>query len=211
MRKMILIAFLLIATQLVRAQYAGFTAVADLSKFTTAFAGASQKIRNIKSSFTQEKELSMLSEKINSKGNFWFKKDSKVRMEYTQPFQYLMIINRDKVFVKDVQKENKVSAKSNKLFQQINQIMIDCMQGTIMANKDFKTRVFENRSAYLVEMVPVVKGLKDLFKHINVTIDKNDYSVNSIEMLELAGDNTIIRFTNKELNTTIEDALFTIR
>ena len=134
-----------------------------------------------------------------------------VRMEYTQPFQYLMIINRDKVFVKDAQKENKVSAKSNKLFQQINQIMIDCMQGTTLANKDFQTRVFENKSAYLVEMVPVVKGLKDLFKHINVTIDKNDYSVNSIEMLELSGDNTTIRFTNKELNTTIEDALFTIR
>ena len=34
MRKIILIVFLVIAGQLVMAQYAGFTAVADLSKFT---------------------------------------------------------------------------------------------------------------------------------------------------------------------------------
>ncbi len=52
-------------------------------------------------------------------------------MEYNQPFQYLMIMNRDNVYVKDGQKENKVSSKSNKLFQQINRITVDCVQGNI--------------------------------------------------------------------------------
>lgn len=211
MRELILMTLMMVSARFCTAQYPGFTPVKDLSQFTAAFAAASQKIQTIKSNFVQEKELSMLAEKIISKGNFWFKKESMVRMEYTQPFQYLMIINRDKVYVKDAQKENKVSARSNKLFQQINQIMIDCMQGTMLSNKDFQTRVFESKGTYLVEMVPVVKGLKDMFKHINVTIARNDYSVNSIEMLEVAGDNTTIRFTNKELNTTIQDALFTIR
>jgi outer membrane lipoprotein-sorting protein len=211
MREIILITLMIVSARVCTAQYPGFTPVKDLSQFTAAFAAASQKIQSIKSNFVQEKELSMLAEKIISKGNFWFKKESMVRMEYTQPFQYLMIINRDKVYVKDAQKENKVSARSNKLFQQINQIMIDCMQGTTLSNKDFQTRVFEGKGTYLVEMVPVVKGLKEMFKHINVTIARNDYSVNSIEMLEVAGDNTTIRFTNKELNTTVQDALFTIR
>ena len=211
MREIILITLMIVSARVCTAQYPGFTPVKDLSQFTAAFAAASQKVQTIKSNFVQEKELSMLAEKIISKGNFWFKKESMVRMEYTQPFQYLMIINRDKVYVKDAQKENKVSARSNKLFQQINQIMIDCMQGTTLSNKDFQTRVFEGKGTYLVEMVPVVKGLKDMFKHINVTIARNDYSVNSIEMLEAGGDNTTIRFTNKELNTTIQDALFTIR
>jgi outer membrane lipoprotein-sorting protein len=193
------------------AQYAGFTSLGDATKFRSEFATASQKIVSIKSTFVQVKELSMLSEKITSTGKFWFKKNNRVRMEYVHPFQYLMIINQDKVFVKDAQKENKVSAKSNKLFQQINQIMIDCMQGTTLSNRDFTTRIYEGKTAYLVEMVPVVKGLKEMFRHINVTIDKKDYSVNSIEMLELSGDNTTIRFSNKELNTTIQDALFAIK
>ena len=210
MRKIILIIAVLFTGISLKAQYPGYSPVSDLAKFKTDFSAASQKTAAIKSDFVQEKNLSMLSEKITSKGKFWFKRDSRVRMEYTQPFQYLMILNKDKVYVKDGQKENKVSTKSNKLFQQINRIMIDCMQGTTLDNADFKTRVFENKNTALVELTPVTKGLKELFRTINVVIDKKDFSVSSIEMLELSGDNTILRFTNKELNASIADALFTI-
>ena len=211
MRKLILIIACTGCGISLKAQYAGYSPVADLVKFKTDFSAATQKTSSIKSDFVQEKNLSMLSEKIISKGNFWFKKESRVRMEYNQPYQYLMILNKDKVFVKDGQKENKISTRSNKLFQQINKIMIDCMQGTALNNPDFKTRVFENKTNSLVELTPVTKGLKELFKIINVIVDKKDFSVTSIEMLELSGDNTIIRFTNKELNAAIPDSLFTIK
>ena len=210
MHKIKLTILILVIVMGVKAQYPGYSPVTDLAKFKTEFSAVTTKTTSIKSDFTQEKNLAMLSEKIISKGYFWFKKDSRVRMEYTQPFKYLMILNKDKVYVKDGQKENKVSTKSNKLFQQINKIMIDCMQGTMLDNSDFKTRVFENRNTALVELSPVSKGLKELFKSINVIVDKKDYSVTSIEMKELSGDNTIIRFTNKEPNAIINDSLFTI-
>jgi outer membrane lipoprotein-sorting protein len=153
----------------------------------------------------------MLSEKIVSKGKFWFKKDNMVRMEYNQPFQYLMVINNGKVFIKDGQKENTIAAKSNKIFQQINKITVDCVQGTMLGNTDFKTRVFENKNNFQVELSPVVKGMKEFFKTINVIIDKKDYSVVSIQMNENGGDHTIIRFSNKELNTNIANAIFAIK
>lgn len=211
MRKIILITFLIVTAFSTQAQYAGYSPVADIAKFKADFSAATQKTSSVKSDFVQDKNLSMLSEKITSRGKFWFKKESRVRMEYTQPFQYLMVLNKDKVYVKDGQKENKISAKSNKLFQQINRIMIDCMQGTMLSNSDFKTRVFENRNAVLVELVPVTRGLKELFKSINVIVDKKDFSVTSIEMQEISGDNTIMRFTNKELNASIPDTLFDIK
>jgi len=210
MHKIIILIASLFTCFFSEAQYPGYSPVVDLVKFKTDFSAATQKTTAIKSDFVQEKNLSMLSEKIVSKGKFWFKKESRVRMEYNQPFQYLMILNKDKVFVKDGQKENKVSTKSNKLFQQINKIMIDCMQGTTLNNSDFKTRIFENKNTALVELTPVTKGLKELFKTIKVIIDRSNFSVSSIEMQELSGDNTIIHFTNKELNASIADALFTI-
>ena len=43
-----------------------------------------------------------------------------------------------------------------------------------------------------------------------MVIDKKDYSVLKIEMIELSGDYTIMNFVNKELNTNIPDALFAI-
>lgn len=211
MRNIIGVFLILTASISSNAQYAGYSSLADLVKFKTEFSAATQKINSIKSDFTQEKNLSMITEKIISKGKFWFRKESQVRMEYNQPFQYLMILNKDKVYVKDNQKENKISTSSNKLFRQINQIMIDCMQGTALNNPDFKTRIFENKSNSLVELTPTEKGLKVLFKNINVVVDKKDFSVVSIEMLELSGDNTIIRFSNKELNAALPDSLFTIK
>jgi outer membrane lipoprotein-sorting protein len=132
-------------------------------------------------------------------------------MEYNQPYQYLMILNKDKIFTKDGQKENKISAKSNKLFQQINRIMIDCMQGTALNNPDFKTRIFENKTSSLIELTPLTKGLKEIFKSINVIVDSKDFSVMSIQMLELSNDNTLMRFTNKEMNAELPDSLFIIR
>lgn len=211
MRKLILLTLILVATFSSKAQYAGYSPVADMAKFKTEFAAATQKTTSIKADFIQDKNLSMLSEEITSKGNFWFKKDSRVRMEYNQPFKYLMILNKDKVYVKDGQKESRVSTKSNKMFQQINKIMIDCMQGTTLNNTDFKTRVFENKTNALVELTPVTKGMKEMFKSINVIVDKKDFSVSSIQMQELSGDNTIMRFTNKELNAAIPDTLFDIK
>lgn len=210
MHKLILMLLIISSGVSLKAQYTGYTQLSDLSKFKEQFSTEAQKVISIKSDFVQEKNLNMLSEKITSKGKFWFKKDSRVRMEYTQPFQYLMIINKDKVFIKDGQKQNTISTKSNKLFQQINKITVDCVQGTVLSNPDFNTRVFENKNAYLVELSPLSKSLKEFFKTIVVMVDKKGYSVTSIEMNENSGDNTIIHFTNKEMNTPLPDALFTI-
>lgn len=211
MRKMIFVFCLCISFLGMRAQHAGYKPIADMNAFTTQFGTAAQKTQSIKADFVQEKNLSMLSEKITSKGIFWFKKDNLVRMEYNQPFQYLVIINKNNVFVKDGNKENKISTKSNKLFQQINRMMVDCVQGTALSNPDFKVVVFESATGFLVELSPVAKGMKDYFKNISIVLSKKDYSVNKLEMYEQSGDNTIISFINKELNASIADALFSIK
>lgn len=212
MRKLFLLVAILLNSNLVlQAQYAGYTAVADLNAFKSKFAAASQNTHSIKSDFVQEKNLSLLSDKIVSKGKFWFKKENSVRMEYTTPFQYLMIINGTNVYIRDNQKENKISTRSNKLFQQINKVMVDCVKGGALDSKDFSSRVFQSGTAYLAELTPVDKNLKTLFSTINMIIDKKDFSVTRIEMHEPSGDNTIIQFHNRELNTNIPDALFVIR
>ena len=209
MNKLLCIVFLLLIYCSAKAQHAGYTGIKDVATFKSQFAAASQKINSIKADFTQEKNLSMLSDKIISKGKFWFKKDNKVRMEYNQPFQYLMILNNNNIYIKDGQKENKISASSNKLFQQINRIVIDCVKGSAFSNTDFTINIFENKQTYLIELSPVAKNLKDIFKSINVTVDKKDYSVLSIQMNEVSGDYTLINFVNKQINASLPDALFT--
>jgi len=190
------------------AQYPGFKPVNDLVGFKKQFAAEAKKTQSIKSNFEQEKNLSLLQEKILSQGKFYFKRENKVRIEYQKPFQYLLIMNDGQIVTRDHQKENKVNVKSNKLFQQVNRIMIDCVQGSIVDSKDFTVRVFENEKTWLLEMTPIDKALKDFFKTIMIHADRKDYSASSIDMLEPSGDNTLIRFVQKEVNVAVPDDLF---
>ncbi len=193
------------------AQTGGFKPVADANAFKAQFAKASQNTQSIQSDFIQEKNLSMLSDKIVSKGKFWFKKENKVRMEYQQPSYYLMVMNGNNIITKDGQRQNKVSTRGNKLFEQINRITVDCVQGNVLNNQDFTTKALENAQYYRLEMTPVSKALQQYFKTINLLVDRKDYTVSSIEMEEAGGDNTVIRFVHKQMNVNIPDEVFTAK
>lgn len=200
-----------LATTAVRAQSPGFKPTANLEQFKLQFAKTAQQTKSIKSDFVQEKNLSMLSEKITSKGKFWFKKEDKVKMEYQTPSYYLVIINGKDIKIKDSQKENRISAKSSKVFQQVSRITADCVQGNVLNNADFSTKVFENAQFYQLEMTPVAKGIKDYFKKIVLWVDKKDYAVTKLQMQEQSGDDTVMSFVNKETNVNIPDEVFAVK
>jgi outer membrane lipoprotein-sorting protein len=200
----------LICSNIAFAQYSGYKPVTDLTGFKKKFAIESAKVMSITSDFAQDKTLTALTEKITSSGKFWFKRNNRVRIEYLKPFTYLMIMNGDKMFVRDNEKENTINIKSNKLFQQVNRIMIDCVQGTILDSKDFTTKVFEDDNVFLLEMTPVSKTLREFFQTIVLKVDRHDYSVKSIEMNEPAGDKTTISFKNKKLNEQLADTVFAL-
>ncbi len=192
------------------AQYPGYILLNQPETFKKAFASATKATQSIEADFTQEKSLQLLAEKMNSKGKFWYKKGNSLRMEYRDPYEYLMILQAGKIFIKDGQKENKISANSNKTFQQVNRLLIDCVSGSMLENPDFKSTVFENNTFYLIELRPQEKNLKELYRNINIIIDRNDFTASSIGMYELSGDHTIIGFQHKKLNATIPDSLFAI-
>ncbi len=210
MIRKLLLPFLLLCFICGYGQYAGYTPVVQLETFKKSFAAATAATVSIQSDFKQEKTLSMLSENIHSNGKFSYLRNDKIRMEYLQPYTYLMILNGGKIYIKDGQKENKISASSNKVFQQVNRILIDCVAGSMIDNPDFKSRVFESNGFYLIELSPETKNLKELYKNINIVIDKKDFTASAIEMFELSGDKTIIRFLNKKINAAIPDSAFNI-
>jgi len=211
MRRWLLILACIVGALQTMAQQPGFKPVADAAAFKQQFAKASQATQSIQCDFVQEKNLSMLSDKIVSKGKFWFRKENKVRMEYMQPSYYLLVMNGKDIKTKDGQKENRVSTKGNKLFEQINRITVDCVQGNVVNNTDFNTRILENGQFYLLEMTPVNKSLAQYFKSIHLLVDKKDYSVSKIQMYEAGGDDTSISFLHKQLNVNIPDAVFAVK
>ena len=206
MRKLLLIFVLLPFFS--HGQYKDFTEIADVPSFKEKFYNESAKIKSISSDFEQEKELTILSEKIISRGIFRFKRENKIRIEYKSPFYYLMIINGDKLTIKDEDNETTLNVRSNKLFQQVNNIMVESVNGTIIDNKDFTVKIFENPQSYLMEMTPSDKTLKGFFNNILIMADKETFSVSQITMNETSGDVTLIKFINRKLNGQVADEIF---
>ena len=91
---------LLVVGMLASAQ-TGYSPVKNEAEVINQFAKIPTAISSIESTFTQVKNLSALSDKLISKGKFFFEKDRKVRLEYQSPFKYLMVMNNGKVMMKD--------------------------------------------------------------------------------------------------------------
>lgn len=188
-----------------------FKIVKDTNALKQKIESMSKATTSIESDFTQEKNLSMLSEKIISKGHFVFKKENLLRWEYSTPSKYLIVINKEKVTIKDEKKTTKYDMNSNKVFKEINDIMLSCVQGTIFKSNKFKTSYFENTQFYKLELIPQVKNMKETFKKINLYFDKNVTSVAKIEMIETNEDLTSLDFTNKKLNAPIAETIFIVK
>jgi outer membrane lipoprotein-sorting protein len=191
-------------------KYPGYRAINEPVQFKQHFSESATTIQSFKADFIQEKSMIALTEKISSKGKLWFKRDKKVRMDYTAPFTYKMVINGDKMSVKDAEKETHLNASSNKLLQQVNRIMVDCMQGTILDSKDFSSRIFENDHNYLIELTTTSKNLKSFLSQIVLVVEKKDNLPHSIELNEPSGDKTTIVLKNKIINSQLQDEVFSL-
>jgi len=71
--------------------------LASIAAFQERLKQEAANIRSIESDFTQEKYLDVFSEKVISKGRFYFKQDNMIRMDYSSPLNYLIIINGQKL------------------------------------------------------------------------------------------------------------------
>jgi outer membrane lipoprotein-sorting protein len=187
-----------------------FIELKNPSSFLHQFSESAQKISTLTSDIIQEKNLSVLSEKITSKGHFYFKKEKNLRWEYTEPFSYLVIFKDDKIYIKDDDKSNQFDVHSNKMFNEINDIMIGCIRGTILKDdKNFSAVCFENPGLYLVKLYPKMNSLKQFLHEIWIYFDKKDCTISKLEMHESSGDFTKIDFVGKMLNTPVPDEKFT--
>lgn len=188
-----------------------FKSVKDTTALKQKIEAMSKSTQSIESDFVQEKNLSALTEKIISKGHFTFKKENLLRWEYFSPYKYLIVINKEKIWIKDEKKTSKYDMNSNKVFKEINDIMLSAVQGTVFKSNKFKTSYQENDKLYKLELIPLDKNMKQSFKKINLYFDKNVTSVTKMEMVENNEDTTTLEFSNKKLNGQIADAIFTVK
>ncbi len=194
---------LLVSAGVLRAQ-AQLKPMSDIAGFKSKLEEMSKSTESIASDFVQEKNLVVLSEKIISKGVFFFRKENNIRWEYTQPYRYLIVISNGQLFTRDDRNQKLYDIESNKMFQEMNRFISGCIQGDILRNdKDYSIEYFESSSLYFVKLVPRAEKMKEMLNEVQIWFDRKDLTVSGLKMVESGQDYTKIDFINKKLNTDI--------
>ncbi|MCB2206693.1 MAG: outer membrane lipoprotein carrier protein LolA [Bacteroidetes bacterium] len=165
---------------------------------------------SIKSDFTQEKHLTMLEEVLVSEGHFIFQKENSVLWEYEKPIDYAIIVFNGKFTIRDGQKIQAYDIESNRMFKEINHMIITSVSGDFLDNPDFERTYFENESFYLVRLSPVKPEVNNMLSTIEIYFDKNNISVAQVRFVEPGDDFTLIKFYNRVFNSDIPTEAFQI-
>jgi outer membrane lipoprotein-sorting protein len=187
-----------------------FTPVASTGQLDAALLKASGDVNVLESDFVQTKYMEMLSENIVSKGKFYYKKTSKIALDYTSPAQYLIVINGQQVKIVSGGKKNIYELRANKMMSQTSALLSACMTGNLsLLSADYRLEYTENNTQYRIKILPL-DSMKSYLEEIDIFLNKQDFSVDRLRMTEPTLDYTEYVFTNKKKNTPLTDEIFRI-
>ena len=188
-----------------------FKAMQQIEKFRKGLADMAASTTSIKANFKQEKYLSILANKIDSEGTILFKKPNLLKWSYIRPFDYTIVLNGKEIIIKDQEKVNSFDIGSSQAFKQINELIINSVEGNILDEARFSIEYLEGKDLYLTKLVPKEARLKGFIQGIDIYFDKKDFSVSQVKLVESEGDYTLISFFDKKMNENIPDENFSVK
>lgn len=186
----------------------GFSALDQIDQLKKMITENAAKTQSLSSEFIQEKHLTMMEEVLVSKGRFLFKKENKVRWEYNSPINYTILINNQQFVIDNDGKISTFDTGSNKLFKEINNMILMAIQGNFVDDPNFNATFFEDNAHYMASLKPQDEILKNILETIEIFFSKDDIAVTSVKFIEPEEDYTLINFTNRKQNISIADDQF---
>jgi outer membrane lipoprotein-sorting protein len=165
------------------------------------------KMEAVKGDIKQEKVFSFLTEKLVSEGFFLYQKESKLRWEFKEPIEYIILINENSMRLKEEGEEKKYKGM-NQILRQVKEIIIGCIDGSIMTNSNYKTAFFANETDIRIQLRPKAKNLKEFIQQIEVVFSIEGSTLQKVTLTDPTGDLTDIRFSNIVVNEKIDAAAF---
>ena len=180
-----------------------FKKVEDPKVLVNKLDSLAKHVQSIKSDFVQLKHISVLEEDIRSNGRFLFLKPANIKWSYLDPINYEISIVNETFKIKNDGKVSEYDTQSNKIFGEINTMIISMLNGSILTNESFHVDLFQNSLFYKAVLIPSNKDFKRFISEIHIYFNKSDFMVSKIRMVEASGDYTIISFQNRVLNSKL--------
>ena len=164
--------------------------------------------KTISSDFTQYKHLDFLDNDIETSGKLAFKAPDLVKWEYVEPFKYSVLFKNEKLYINDEGNKSDIDIGSNKMFKQLNTLIISSVKGDMFDDESFFIEYFKQDTLSIVHFNPKDKKFSKYIKAFHITFNSKG-DVIQVKMIEPSEDYTKIVFSNKILNLDLDETVFT--
>lgn len=180
----------------------------EMASFKEKVIVTAKATNTIKSDFVQYKHLNFLTNDVKTSGKMIFKSPNLVKWEYTKPFQYSVVFKEEQLLINDGDTKSKVDVGSSELFKKLNQLIVNSVKGNMFNDADFKVSYLKSTKYNKAVFVPVNKKLAAYIASFELLFNKNDAQVYEVKIVEPSQDFTRIIFSNRTINSTIDDSVF---
>lgn len=203
--KFLLIVCFMMGVTFISAQPANYVHITGDEKAEMAkkISTASTQLQSLTVDFTQEKTSKVFTDKVISKGTMVYKKTGQLRWSYTAPSVYSIIINSKGSFFK-----NAGGVTKNKVVGELGGLILKTISGSgLVSSSDFSVEYYKNRDIFVI-MKPLNKRFKAMYSSIEVFLNPQSYLATKVQLNEVNGDVTVIKFSNHKKNITIPASEF---
>lgn len=165
------------------------------------------EMSSIEGELRQEKSFAFLSDKLVSTGLFVYQKENKLRWEFSEPIEYIILINENSMRLKEEGEEKKYKGM-NQILRQVKEIILGCIDGSIMGNSNYKTEFAASADLIQIQLAPKAKNLKEFIKQIDVQFAKEGSILKKVTLTDPSGDKTDILFSNVKSNQPVDESIF---
>ncbi len=180
----------------------------EMVAFKQSVNEVSKKIKTLNTDFIQYKHLDFLSKDIETSGKMVFKEPYLLQWQYKKPYNYSIVFKNGKILINDEGKKSAVDIGNSKIFAKLNKLIVGSISGNLFDDKEFDIAYFKNKNQIVTKLLPKDASLKKYIKQIELTFDKEDFTVIQVKLIESSEDFTRIVLKNKVFNAKIDDSVF---
>jgi outer membrane lipoprotein-sorting protein len=150
----------------------------------------------VRGEFSQQRDMEMFSQPLTSLGHFVIDKKSGLLWQQTTPFPVVLVLSDHKLSQKFGEQSPQImTAEENPMVFYFSHIFLSLFDGdTKQLDKQFTQSFSELADSWKLTLKPKQAPLDAVFEQIVITGTRY---IDQIELKEVRGDNTTIRFSNQ--------------
>ena len=166
-------------------------------------------VESVRSSFVQTSELSVLGNKVEKRGSFYYHIPSKLLLQF-EDGDYIKM-NEVAFEMRSAGRVNSMKAAANPMMKSLNTILSACVAGDLSTlTRSFTIELTATAEEWILTLQPRQARMAAHIARIVISFDRSDMSLNVLRMEQAGGDSVSYRFFRKEFNVELAEGLFDI-